>query len=110
MKKHSKVKYIILTFFIATLLALNPSCNTFKRSSKQVREAEKTQKNQEKQAAKEFDEAIKKHREQQSDYAKQLMKDMKKCERQNNKVRKRSLRDRNFNNKCFKRRFFGKKR
>lgn len=81
-------------------MVVTPSCNSSKRVSKQVREAESMQEDLEKETLKEYEVALKKHNDQQSDYSKQLIKDMKKRERQNNRIRKRTFWDRIFNRSC----------
>lgn len=100
MKSAVRPKYFIAVIAIATLLVINPSCKPTERVSREVKEAEDIQDQQEKEAIKEYDASVKKHRNQQSDYAKQLAKDMKKQRKRNNQVRKRSLWDRIFRNNC----------
>jgi flagellar biosynthesis component FlhA len=88
--------------FIAVLLAITPSCKTKEAVSKEVKQAEKIQDEQNKEAHKEYENAVKEHQKKQSDYAKQLMKDMKRKQKKNNLVRKRSLWDQIFRRNCTK--------
>jgi len=100
MKSTIRPKYFIVVIAIASIFVINPSCKPTEGVSREVKDAEKVQDQQEKEAMKEYEAAVKKHRDQQSDYAKQLSKDMKKQRKNNNKVRKRSLWDRLFRNNC----------
>ncbi|PLX14870.1 MAG: hypothetical protein C0598_00330 [Marinilabiliales bacterium] len=102
MNVNLKPKNIIAIILLAIFLAINPSCKTKEKVSKEVREAEKIQEEQDKQAQKEYEQAVKEHRKKQSDYAKSLMKDMKKRQKKNNLVRKRSLWDQIFRRNCYK--------
>lgn len=100
MKSINRPKLFIAVFVMAAFLLLSPSCRTSGGVSKEVRNAEQVQEQQEKETQKEYEAAVKKHRDQQSDYAKKLMKDMKKQQQNNNKIRKRSIWDQLFRRNC----------
>ncbi len=100
MKSINRPKLFIVAFVMTAFLSVHPSCRTSEGVSKEVRDAEKVQEQQEKEAQKEYEAAVKKHRNQQSDYAKKLMKDMKKQQKKNNKTRKRSIWDQLFRRNC----------
>jgi Flp pilus assembly protein TadB len=102
MKLKLTSKYTLAIIIIALTMAVNPSCKSTEKVSKEVKEAEKIQEAQNKEAQKEYEKAVKEHRKKQSDYAKELMKRMKKQQKKNNIVRKRSWWDRIFKRNCNK--------
>ena len=82
------------------MILLFNSCKSSEKVSKEVKDAEKLELQQDKEANKEYEAAVKHHQKIQSKQSKKIIKDMKKSAAKTNKFQQRSLWDRLFNNKC----------